>query len=198
MIQRVVRIGIWSIVAVFLVALALRDLQLDRRLDVVARLDRATPYVSTLGPPVRVALSADRANIIGEPVYVNLRIPRWFRRATVELRYENPGNLPLRFGVRTHPTQWAFQFPTPSPDARAGAGRSLPGPRPQAGGSPERGGGPLVLRVPFDLQRAWQVERNVYRFVLSAPGVSAEQPIIVHGLRVTAERDPVCVGRFCL
>lgn len=178
--RHLVRACVWLAAIVFLGFLTLRDLQLNRQLDVVARLDRATPYLSTLGPPVRVALSSDHATVIGEPVYINLRIPRWFRRATVELEYENPHNLPFKLGVRTHLTAWAFEFPTPS---------SSPS---------ERGGGSLVLRVPFELQRAWQVERNVYRFVLSAPGVSAEQPIVIHALRVTAEREPICFGRFCL
>jgi len=175
-----VRVTAWLAAAAFLFVLVLRDLQLDRRLDVVARLDRATPYVSLLGPPVRVGLSADRVQVIGDPVYVNLRIPRWFRRATLELRYENPYALPLRVGVRTHPTLWALQFPTPS---------SSP---------PESGGGSFVLRVPFDLQRAWQVERNVYRFVLSTPGARPEQPLTIHALRVTAEREPICLGRLCV
>ncbi|MDO8462782.1 MAG: hypothetical protein Q7S96_00710 [bacterium] len=201
---RNIRWAVWIVAVGFLLILALRDLQLDRRFDVVAQLDRATPYLSFLGPPVRVELSADRVNVIGEPVYVNLRIPRWFRRATVELRYENPGDIPLRFGVRTHPTQWAFQFPEPE-------FHPLALPLPEGGGEKEKifppvppgggawGGGEIVtMRIPFELQRAWQVERNVYRFVLSAPGASSEQPIIVHGLRVIAEREPVCLAGICL
>lgn len=178
--QRSIRVAVWGAAALFLLTLALRDLQLDRRLVLEARLDRATPYLSTFGPPSRVALSSDRATLSAEPVYVNLRIPRWFRRATVELEYENPNSIPFKFGVRTHPTAWAFQFSTPS---------SSPS---------ERGGGALALRVSFELQRAWQVERNVYRFVLSAPGVSAEQPIVIRGLRVVAEREAVCVLGACL
>ncbi|MDO8599538.1 MAG: hypothetical protein Q7S02_05505, partial [bacterium] len=131
----------------------------------------------------------------GEPAYVNLRIPRWFRRATLELQYENPHALPFRLGVRTHPIAWAFHFPESYPlSRRAGRDRSLPLPE----GRGETIGEVEVRRVPFDLQRAWQVERNVYRFVLSAPGASVERPIVIHGLRMTAERDPVCVGRICI
>lgn len=178
--RRSMRVVVWVCAAIFLLALALRDLQFDRKLVLEARMDRATPYLSTLGPPARVALSFDRVALSAEPVYVNLRIPRWFRRVTVELEYENPSELALRFGVRTHPTQWAFQFPESVDCSTPGVEQST------------------CLRVPFELQRAWQVERNVYRFVLSAPGVSAEQPIIVRGLRVTAERDPVCIGAFCV
>lgn len=181
---------VWGSAGAFLLALALRDLQLDRTLVLEARLDRATPYLSTLGPPARVVQGEKRpqesfsVHVVGEPVYVNLRIPRWFRRATVELTYENSSNIPLKLGVRTHPTQWAFEFPEPLP---------LSLPLPEGRGETIR-----TLRVPFALQRAWQVERNVYRFVLSAPGVSAEQPIVIHALRVTAEREPVCVRRFCV
>lgn len=185
--RRSIRFVAWVAAALLLLALALRDLQLDRRLDISARFDRATPYLSTFGPPARVELEGKKrysvpfsVRVVGEPVYVNLRIPRWFRRATVELAYENPGNIPFKLGVRTHPTQWAFQFPDALNCPTPGVGRST------------------CLHVPFDLQRSWQVERNVYRFVLSAPGVSAEQPIVIRGLRVVAEREPVCIGRLCI
>ncbi|MDO8622079.1 MAG: hypothetical protein Q7R80_02515 [bacterium] len=202
--RRMVRTCCWLGVSAFLLVLALRDLQVDRRLDVVARLDRATPYLSLLGPPVRVGLLADRVNVIGEPVYVNLRIPRWFRRATVELRYENPGQLPLRFGVRTHPVLWAFEFPEPEslplalPLPVGGGEKEKVFPPVPPGGGVRGGGGIVTMRIPFELQRSWQVERNVYRFVLSAPGANVEQPIVIHGLRVTAERDPICFSRLCL
>ncbi|MBI4449505.1 hypothetical protein HY634_00420 [Candidatus Uhrbacteria bacterium] len=196
LLRRSIRPLVWVVAGTFIIALALRDLQVDRRLDVMARLDRATPYLSTLGPPSRVALSVDRTTVLGEPVYVNLRIPRWFRRVTVELQYENPNNLPLRFGVRTHPTEWAFQFPEPEPHLLALRTNPLSLPLPEARG--ESVSEVKTLRVPFDLQRAWQVERNVYRFVLSAPGANAEQPIVIYGLRVTAERNPICLGGWCI
>jgi hypothetical protein len=177
---RFIRAAAWIAAGLFLIALAARDLQLDRTLEVFADTlrNRATPYVSPFGPPSRVDASSSDVLVVGEPVYVNVRLPRWFRRAMLELRYQNPNALPLRVGVRTHPTQWAFQFPEPQPPVIDGA--------------------VTILRIPFNLQRAWQVERNVYRFVLSAPSVGIEQPIVIHGLRVTAERDPICLGKFCL
>lgn len=201
--MRIIRILVWAAAALFLLALTLRDLQLDRRLDIVAQLDRATSYLSTFGPPSRVALSSqssdgtmsDRAALSAEPVYVNLRIPRWFRRATVELEYENPSNIPFKLGVRTHPTQWAFHFPEPE-------FLPLKLPLPEGRGETAECSTPGVeqrcVRVPFELQRAWQVERNMYRFVLSAPGVSAERPIVVRGLRVVAERDAICLAKVCI
>lgn len=176
--QRTIRIVVWLAAVAFFAALALRDLQLDRRLDLEARLDRATSYLSLFGPPARVDASSSDVVVVGEPVYVNLRIPRWFRRATVELEYENPSDLPITFGVRTHPIQWAFQFPDVQDCSTPGVGQKC-------------------MRIPFNLQRAWRVERNVYRFVLSAPGVSPERPLVIHSLRVIAERDPMCIGRFC-
>ncbi len=192
--QRAIRVIVWLATAVFLAALAVRDVQLDRMLEVSADTirNRATPYVSAFGPPSRVDASSGTVLLIGEPVYVNLRIPRWFRRAIVEIQYENPRGLPLKLGVRTHPIAWAFHFPEPETLPTSGFSYT------PSSSPPESGGGPLVLWVPFDLQRAWQVERNVYRFVFSAPGASVEQPIIVHGLRVTAERDPICLAGACL
>ncbi|MDO8599616.1 MAG: hypothetical protein Q7S02_05915, partial [bacterium] len=101
--QRAIRVIVWFTAAAFLVALAVRDVQLDRTLEVSANTfqNRATPYVSTFGPPSRVDASGGEVLLIGEPAYVNLRIPRWFRRATLELQYENPHALPFRLGVRT-------------------------------------------------------------------------------------------------
>lgn len=192
LLRRNIRLVVWGAAALFLIALALRDLQLDRSLVLEARLDRATPYLSTFGPPARVIQEkrpqeSFSVRIIGEPVYVNLRIPRWFRRATVELVYENTHSLPFKLGVRTHPTQWAFQFP-----------ESLPIGDFKFEISDSEKVEVKTLRVPFALQRAWQVERNVYRFVLSVPGVNPEQPIVIRGLRVTVERDPICFGQLCL
>lgn len=175
--QRLIRYTLWGAAGVFLLVLALRDLQLDRTLDAsVARFDRATPYLSTFGPNARVARTRDGVRVVGEPVYVYLRIPRWFRRVTVEFAYENPAGLPeVRFGPRTHPTSWAFDLHPISME------------------------GSLVrAELPFTLQRSWQTERNEYQFLLSAPGANAERPIVLRSLRVTATRDPVCVARWCV
>lgn len=176
--QRGIRVTVWGTALLFLLTLALRDLQLDRKLVLEARMDRATPYLSTLGPPARVELARDGVRMTGEPVYVNLRIPRWFRSVMVELEYDDPGARPLKLGVRTHPTQWAFEFPPPL--------------------SQKWDATTHTLLVPFHFQRAWQVERNVYRFVLSAPGVSAEQPIVIRKIRVIASRGRFCMSRSCL
>ncbi|MFH1098940.1 MAG: hypothetical protein V1723_03400 [Candidatus Uhrbacteria bacterium] len=221
---KIIRFFIWSAAVIFLMALAARDLQLDRTIDVaVDKFDRATPYVSTFGPNARVERSGDAVRVVGEPVYVNVRLPRWFKRATIELAYENPTGLSaIALGVRTHPTLWQFEFPQPeeahplmlplpslansgSRPARGGGERSnspiqeFP-PLPTGGGV--RGGGasaePQVIRIPFELQRGWQVERNVYQFILSTPGASTERPLIIRAFRVIAERDPICLGRLCI
>lgn len=183
---RVIRVACWGAAAIFMIVLGVRDLGPGRTIVRTARLDAATPAISVFGPPSRVVLAPDAVRVVGEPIYVNVRLPRWFRRATVDLAYENPDGLPLRLGVVTHPTAWQFVFPAPEESNPVGAF-----PLPTEG---ELEG----AHVSFDLQRAWQVERNVSRFIITAPGASSEHPVIIRSLRVTAERDPMCLGRFCV
>jgi hypothetical protein len=186
---------VWGAAGAFLFVLALRDVQLDRTLEVaVERFDRATSYLSTFGPNARVERTRDAVRITGEPVYVTLRMPRWFREVVVEIAYENPTELPeVEIGPRTHPTSWQFDL------------RSLEDRRDAYG--PDESGAEVVVRqfgnliraqVPFTLHRNWQVERNVYQFLVSVSGASPERPIIIRSLRVTAKREPICIGRLCL
>ncbi|MBI2482565.1 hypothetical protein HYV74_00110 [Candidatus Uhrbacteria bacterium] len=180
----------WASACFFLLALAARDVQWDRRLVLTADVwqNRTTRYLTSFGPPVRVNVGPEGLGLVGEPVYVNLRLPRWFRRVVVEVQYTNAANTSFRVGVRTHPTQWSLLLKTVEPSA----------------GDPVRDpevvvteqDGVTTARIPFALTRAWQTERNTYRLVLVA--APAEQPIRILGFRVLAERDPICVGRWCL
>lgn len=185
--RRLIRFGCWGAAAFFLVALGIRDLQLDRVIP--AGLDtlrnRPTAYLSAIGPPVRVDASSGDIFVIGEPVYMTLRVPRWFDRVIVEFRYDH-SDLPLRVGVRTHPVRWEYAVKTVTGGER----------HPDVDIVED---GPVqTMRVPFTLERSWQVERNAYQFILSIPGASPGRPFIVHAWRMTAERDPICVGSWCV
>ncbi|MDO8425178.1 MAG: hypothetical protein Q7T01_01540 [bacterium] len=196
--QRVLRAVLWAAAAALLVVLALRDVQLDRTVTVEADVvrNRTTPYLTAFGPPPRVARQPEQSEVflVGEPVYVNLRLPRWFRRITVTLRYDNEHQVPFRVGVRTHPERWEFDVKTVDGGV-VGDAVLVQHPDVVRAGLPGEVG---VVQIPFTLQRAWQVERNVYRVIFSAPGVSPARPIRIRALSVTAERDPFCLGPWCL
>lgn len=176
-IHTIVRWAAWCAAALFIVVLIIRDIGPSRRVVLDARFDRATPRVSVFGPPVRVELARDHARIIGEPVYVNVRLPRWYRSAVVNIAYENPSRLPVRIGVRTDAMAWTYDL------------REAP---------PPDDGGMVAAREVFALERAWQVERNVYQFIIAAPGASADRALTIRSFRVTAQRDPICLGRLCV
>jgi hypothetical protein len=197
----VLRIVVWSIAVVFFVFLFGRDVQLDRTLFVSADTvgNRATSYVSEFGPPPRVELAGGGVRLTGEPVYVNVRLPRWFTRTTLMLTIDNPSDLVLRVGPRTHPDLWQFDVKTVSrvtndeeretDDGDVSARRVHP--------DVERVDEQTV-RVTFELARSWQVERNVYRFIFSAPGVSAENPITIRDLSFVSVREALCFRSWCL
>ncbi|MFH1430587.1 MAG: hypothetical protein ABIG71_03645 [Candidatus Uhrbacteria bacterium] len=187
--QRYAQIIALLLAGCVLVVLALRDVQLDRELVMDSKLDRATPYLSTFGPAPRVETDGASVRLIGEPAYVDLRMPRWFHDATIELTYENPSAVPFRLGVRTHPTVWQFDVKT----IDGGDVNGMVLERHMDVVSPRDG----VVVVPFTFSRSWQ-DRNVYRLIFSAPGVSEEQPITIRGMRVVAMRAPICGFGFCL
>lgn len=191
--QRTIRIGAGIAAALFIAALAAHDLQFDRELDL--RVDtirnHANRYLSPVGPGARVTLGEDGIHVVGEPVYVTARLPRWFDAVDVEVTYAyDPTSIsgPIQLGPRTNPTAWQYQlvqFPDPT------------GMEPPVG--VRSSGAPLHrVRIPFALDRRWQVERNAYQFLLSVPGVSVDHPFVIHALRVIATRDPICFGGFCV
>ncbi|MDO8463521.1 MAG: hypothetical protein Q7S96_04630 [bacterium] len=192
--RQTIRFALWACAGLFLVLLAARDVQLDRKFEAHADSveNRSTPSVTSFGPPPRVALTPATSGVllIGEPVYADVRLPRWFERVTLTLRYDNDHGVPFRVGVRTHPELWQFDVKTVDGGVVNGAElvvhpdvlREMDG----------------TVRIPFTLERSWQVERNVYRFIFSAPGISAERPIVIRDLTVTAERDAMCFMGVCL
>lgn len=176
-VHKIVRWMAWLAAGVFIVALVICDIGPTRRIVVAARFDRATPRASVFGPPSRVELASDSVRVVGEPVYVNIRLPRWYRSVVVEVAYENISALPVRFGVRTDATAWTYDLrDAPFPDDA----------------------GLVTARETFTLERSWQVERNLFQFILAAPGASAERPIVIRSFRIIAQRDPLCLGRFCV
>ena len=194
-ITQIIRWSMWSFAVAFLFVLALRDLGPGRTMVFVAKLDRATPSVSTFGPPARVVLAREGVRVVGEPVYVNVRMPRWFSRAVVEIVYENPTALAeVAVGPRTDPTQWLFELRSVEDALR----HPPNGPVKGDGVEVVRDGVFVRARVRFALSRSWQVERNVYQLVVAAPGAGPERPLVIHSFRVTAERDPLCMGKFCV
>lgn len=183
-----IRVVLWGSASALLLALAIRDFQLDRVLTASADTfdNRTTAYLSPLGPPSRIDASRGAMTVVGEPIYVNLRLPRWFDRVVLELEYENPRGLPMRVGVRTHPVRWEYSVKT------------LEGGERHSDVEVTTDGSVRTARIPFTLPRTWQTERNVYQLILSIPGATPETPLTVRALRITAERDPICIALLCV
>lgn len=186
-----VRLATWGGAVIFLAILGLRDLGLSRQMRLEARLDQNTPRLSVFGPPARVELATDQVRVIGEPVYFSVLLPRWYRAVEVEISYpakQNDDFSAIRLGPRTHPKEWQYNLVNFSDAADTMAAESSVG----------DGETMNVVTIPFTLNRFWQVERNIFQFILSVPGVSSERPFIIRSLNVIAKRDPICLGRFCV
>lgn len=153
----------WGIAALVFMLLGLRDFQIDGALDVKTDFRRPTPYVSLLGPPTRVAYhDTDGVRIVAEPVYFDLRLPRWFRNADVTVLWSGQGATTTpRLGVWLDPEH------------------------------PDRTDAPVALFASSSATFPLHIlprSRYGLRLLIAAPGVSSSTPIIVTGLVVHATR----------
>lgn len=169
------RVVITILAVVALAGIILWDIQLGRRLDVSSDFSRATPYFSLLGPPTRVGLENGAQRFFAEPVYFDLRLPRWFSHATVEatwtkdIRLDDP-----QLGVSLDPSDDRLE------------GKFALYPMARVGKEEDN----VVSRVEINLG---SLPRSRYgcRLFFSVPGADKDTQFFLSGVTVHAVRGPL-------
>lgn len=92
-----------------------KDLGISGRLDVVYDFSHDSPFIKRLWPPGRVLPiefqnGAAVQRMIIDPVFVNVRLPRLYRDATVEVIFQKPEEQELKIGIRVRPDGWYWEI----------------------------------------------------------------------------------------
>ncbi len=123
-----------------------------------------TSQLSPFGPPTRLA----GRTVVAEPLYVDARIPVFFRRVSVEARLLNSAYDPSMARIAIELPGGGLHFlPTTVEVSPIDAG--------------------FVLRAEGDIADL-PVEARRFRFLLSVPGVTSERPLTLDSFTVTAAR----------
>lgn len=135
---------------------------------------KPTPYFSLLGPEERLSAAHQENSLawqemIFEPIYFNLRLPRVLKKAEIYIKYKAPVGRDLKIGILTNATGWPYDvkdFETilPTPD------------------------GWQIGIATFDLT-SFERQRNQYRIILASSGLNESgQRIQLGGIRVIAKK----------
>lgn len=170
---RIVRIAAWTAVAALLASFVVADVGIGRARALETDFTDGDRSFSALGPPVRVGgrdALRGLTDLVGEPVYVDVRLPPLAFQATVTVSLADPPAGEPRLGVvlgRRGETTFPFAL---HPLAVVGAEDRLP-----------------LRRVTLDL-RGVPREDGTVRLFLVLPGASVDRPVTLHRLRIVAER----------
>ncbi len=118
-------------------------------LEITAVLGQDRPMISSLGPPARVRLEDDYQIILDSPVYFDLRSIRWWKKAQIELVYQEVTRRLLGIGGSTA-EEWQYDVKKPVTVI-------------------DLGNGWQKAIFYFDLNSIYQ-QKNIKRFLISSDG----------------------------
>ena len=106
------RLGLALVSAGLVVWVVLQNLPPSGLLATRALPGAANPFIGILRPEDRVALSTDGGakvySVIGDPVYFQLAVPRFFHQVTVTLEYRATATPVVELGPRVSNDAWGF------------------------------------------------------------------------------------------
>ena len=151
--------------------LFIQDIQLDRQLSIRTDFSGATPYFSALGPPTRVEREGEANRFFAEPVYFDLRLPRWFSEAEVKFRWRADDLPDPKIGVALEPSDDNIQGRFTLFDTKRVSEED----------------GFVVSETTLPIASLPRTRYGV-RVFFSVPGVSREIPFFVESVVVVARR----------
>ncbi|OGY43532.1 MAG: hypothetical protein A2731_03830 [Candidatus Buchananbacteria bacterium RIFCSPHIGHO2_01_FULL_39_8] len=136
------------------------------QLEIEAVLGQDQPIISRLGPDPRLKLGNDYQIVLDSPVYFDLRSPRWFDQARIELIYKEGGRKLEYLAGRVGP-EWQYnpQAATVITDLEDGWKKAV---------------------FDFDLNTLYE-EKNVKRFLISTQG-EIRQELYLKPIKVILKR----------
>jgi len=116
--RRTIRLIVYTLIGIVFILLILHDLNPSGVLKVAYDLCKPSPYVSALSPDGRV-LAVEEARghceqrMVIDPVYLDLRLPQRYSFMTMSIVFKKKETTPLRLGVQTSLTEWAWDLKEP-------------------------------------------------------------------------------------
>src|SRR3989338_7209940 len=115
------------------------------------------PWLPGLRPIERVV---NRNTIIGDPIYIDIKLPTRFDELRLRIDYENKSKGDVRIGIFTNKEKWQILF-----------GKQIDG------------------EYIFDL-RGFSLEKNIVPVVFGTPKATINEPVIIHKFDITASKPP--------
>lgn len=81
--------------------------------EIIAVLGQDTPRISQLGPPPRVKLENDYQLMLEGPIYFDMRSPRWFDNARIEIEFQNGERTLKGLGGQVGASDWQYLLKEP-------------------------------------------------------------------------------------
>lgn len=182
--QKYLRLAL-IIIAVFLfVVITVKNFAFNGEMSGLYTSEKRSAFISGLKPLSRLDQLGKRDDyqvIMRDPAYINLRIARPFKEVQVEIVYQKPDDLVLNIGVLKNLAEWKFHF-LPSENIS----------------EPLADGWQKATAV-FDMRFMAPEEKNIYKIILSSPGLAADVPekgIKVKEARVVLRKDPLTWRNF--
>lgn len=180
---RAIHIVLIAIPVVVFFWLLAKDFAFSGRLVMVYDFSRDSPFVKRPWPPGRLhPIEYDKKTrdyfqrMFVEPVTFDVKLPRKFKSATVELVYKKDTEQQLRLGIRMHPKKWAWEI------------RDL---------EEREEDGWTVGRVVFENLSTVDFAGNKLHFLVNAPGLfETKREILLTEIRVVVEKEPVQFANF--
>lgn len=188
--QKIIKIFRWILVC-FAVAVVLwlfyKDFVPNGRLEVENNFKKRSALISGLYPLERLRSVEREGDIYYEtiridPVYFDLAIPRFFQKAKIIIKYQNPSQNLFQIGIKDVNSDWNFLFKTI--ENRGEGIRS------------KETDGWQIAEIDLELQ-PWFINNRKLYFILSSPLLySKGGEIKVSQIKIILEREPWTVGNF--
>ena len=182
--QQHIRIALILIVIFLFAIITVKNFVFSGEMNGVYTSEKRSAFISELKPPSRLDQMGKRSDyqvIMRDPTYINLRVARPFKEVQVEIIYQKPEDLVFNIGALKNLEEWKFHFLNSE-----NISESLDD-------------GWQKATAVFDMRFMDQEEKNVYKIILSSPGlnvVDPEEGIKVREVRVALKKDALTWQNF--
>jgi hypothetical protein len=178
--------ALWFLAGLGLVVgIALQNLPLSGILRASVAPGEASPFIGILRPEERMTIANDGGSkvyqVTGDPTYLQVTAPRFFRHATMTLEFRNPRRIDVSIGPAITLEKWGFALQ--SLDSKAHPAEDI-------------GDGWRRAAVSFDLPAA-AVKDGEVQVALSVPAAGKSPGVVeVRAIEVTYDRPPLTLQRL--
>lgn len=148
---------------IFWVLVFIQNIVPSGKFEASTDFNNTNPWLPGLRPIERVV---NRNTIIGDPIYLDIKLPTRFDQLRVRLNYENQSGGDFRVGIFTNKDKWQILF------AKQQDGEYV-----------------------FDL-RGLSLEKNIIPIVFGAPKATTDKPVIIKKMEIIASKPALGLERL--